>query len=166
MPLWSPALGSCPLICCRSWTGIGQDSLFGQSQEGGEVRGTGGTEPRPFPPHHHEPEPRPQPRTLYRRGGACCICTLDCPAGHGHDNEASHLVSCTFNFCPVFLVMQPESGESRAARAEGPQESGFPLLGSVLPVPSPFEIQIKQPSCSSVHILHLQFLLKKIFFLN
>ena len=99
-----------------------------ESQEGGEVRGTGGTEPRPFPPHHHEPEPRPQPRTLYRRGGACCICTLDCPAGHGHDNEASHLVSCTFNFCPVFLVMQPESGESRAARAEGPQESGFPKL--------------------------------------
>lgn len=36
MPLWSPALGSCPLICCRFWTGIGQDSLFGQSQEGGE----------------------------------------------------------------------------------------------------------------------------------
>ena len=39
VPLWCPALGSCPLICCRSWTGVGQDSLFGQSQEGEENEG-------------------------------------------------------------------------------------------------------------------------------
>lgn len=73
-----------------------------ESQEGGEAGHQVGAS-SPFLPPPPRARATPQPRAPYIGGRGLLHLHTTAPAGHQATTTAPYLVSCTYNFCPVFL---------------------------------------------------------------